>query len=56
MVCAGYRPACGWFLKIAFVQEVEMRVCPPPKLLITIVKCNLLMGEILTDLTLLAIH
>ena len=47
---------CGWFLKIAFVQEVDMHVYPLPKLLITTVKCNLLMGEILMDLTLLAIH
>ena len=24
---AGHRPACAWFLNIAFVREVSMRVC-----------------------------
>ena len=38
---AGRRPARAWFLRIAFVREVSMRVCvcvcvcPPPRLWIT---------------------
>jgi len=24
---AGQRPACNWFLEIAFVHDVSMRVC-----------------------------
>ena len=24
--------ACAWFLEIAFVGDIGMRVCPPPRL------------------------
>jgi len=34
-VCAGLCPACDWFLEITFVHNVCMRVCLPPRLLIT---------------------
>ena len=34
-VHAGRRPACTWFLEIAFVREVGVCVCPPPRALIT---------------------